>query len=344
MFALSLSRSERPIVRNLPLSCLVLWVCWQTLFIWQTSLPGSQHYPTGLLMPWLHVMCLPLFYLAAVTQWTPRVLEELFRWLARGATVLFGYGLLQMANLDQFYRHVEWNLGDPLIGTIGNTSHFGIHLALLLPIVLWQPRWYWKLLAAGMVGMIALTKSAVGFGGALIVVGWWCLRFRQRLIWLPVSLGLLGGVFAWNHPAYRSPEGRLEVWRLNWEDYASPSLERHQSKPTITGFGLGYTLARAQAAPLGSPLKLWKHVHNALLQILMELGVIGLGIVLWGLAAYWTRWWRVRSHPLAWVCGSLFLIFMISSNFHFVDHLWVLASLGLIGYCGVYVLPEGTIV
>ena len=149
----------------------------------------------------------------------------------------------------------------------------------------------------------------------------------------------MGSLWVAKHPTYLNPEGRLEALQLNWQDYADTAgVERHHAKPTITGFGLGYIMARSQIVPATSMLHSWKHIHNAPLQVLMELGVIGFGLLLWSLCAYWKRFWQVRQQPLATICAGIFLLFSFSSLFHFVDHLWVTAAMGLIGYCGVYVL------
>jgi O-antigen ligase len=118
---------------------------------------------------------------------------------------------------------------------------------------------------------------AAAVGGGVYQAGSWELaeRFRQGV-----------------------DQDRLLVWRM--------SLEKLDGAHRLAGYGLG---AYAAAAPevvehwTGLGLKregMAIYAHNEYLQILVETGVVGFMIVIWGIAALL---WAARREP--WLCAAL---------------------------------------
>lgn len=335
LFGLSLSQHSEPrSPRNLPLACWMIWTVVSVLWIWADVMRRAQQHPIGLLPPFIHYMGVIFFYLAATRQWTPAVLSRLLTWVAYSGMVVVAYGVLQVFGMDQFYRQlVAYLPKDVLMGTIGNPTHFGLHLALLLPIFLWQPQWWWKLVAVMATGLVGLTLSTSALVLTWGVWLWWGWHEQRRVCWV-VGLGggLLGLLLFWRFPVWLNAEGRVQFWQYLWQLYMVG-----QQKLQITGAGLGRVLNDSLQNLPGWPSS-WRHAHQEFFQILIEQGVIGLSLVCWGLGDAIRRWGRLPPTPLAKMLAGIGMVFLFSSLLHFSAHLWILSSLGLVAYCGVYVL------
>jgi len=336
LLGVSLAQPGRVVCANRPLGWWVGWVGLSVIWIWSAVIRTDRQHPIGLLLPLMHTLCLPLFYVAATRQWSADLLARLVRWVAISGVVVVAYGVLQVLQLDQFYRSVDRaEMRDSVLGTMGNPTHYGIHVALLLPIFLWQPGWWWKLVAGVGGSLLFATRSSSAVVAGLVVGVWWvwCER-RLFIIPLLTVLAVVGGVLLWRFPDWLNPHGRWEAWHALWQHYLVG-----QQKLQVTGAGLGSVMEQSLRNPLGWPFQ-WRHAHNEFFQVLIEQGVVGFGLVLWGVGHAIHRWRRLSVMPVRNMIAGMGMVFVVTSLLNFPAHLWVLASLGLVAYCGVYALAS----
>lgn len=339
---MALSSGRLPAVRNVPLGCWFAWVCLSTLGLWITFLRHDWGHPIGLLSPLAHVSCLLLWYLAAVGLWSRDVLKGLLRWVAVSGVVILIYGVLQLWHLDQFYRWIDaTKLGqDAVIGTIGNQAYFGMHLAFLLPVFLWLgTRWAsLAALAASVMALATLSTSALVCVWAAWM--WWGWYELPRRWWIGlVSLSAMGIIW-WilSHPYWLNPSGRLEAWSAFWQHYMVGD-----GKQQITGAGLGRIMGDSHLGLAGWPhvsTDVFRHAHSEYFQVLIEQGVIGLGLVGWMVWDAVGRWRALPKTPLVKTLGGCGMLVLMAACVNNSFHYWVLGMFGLLAYCGVYVLSS----
>ena len=322
--------------KHLPLAWW--WACTFFLVWWEFTkgIIGAKQYNALLLMPLVHILAIGCFVLTACSQWTRQTVQRLSTTLAVLALVLTAYGWCQAMNLDPIFRNLEGATQKDIVGMIGNPTHFGAHLALLLPFVWVQSgKVWWGLRAASisLIGMILLRNASLGGVLCLWAMGvaylFWHCGWRWKaagslFLLSPLTMGW--GVAA--HPHLFSDSGRLTVWPL-----FAQLLHQHP----WTGIGPGAIAFLSQTITSG-PLQQWRHVHNEWLQLTIEQGVIGLVIVLWALLRTMRQAWTYRTDPLVQMCAMVLLAFVVNSLINFPAHLWVLGSLGLVAYCGITVL------
>ena len=258
--------------RPLGSRALACWLAWNSLhWLWQWTVIVviQKGYPTLLLFGWMHLLTIVGFYWAFTALLTREQLPGLLRALAWSAWVLMSYGWVQVAGLDQFFRslYASHDMRDTLVGTMGNPTHFATHLALLLPLVLLQPGKRWWACAAGILGVIVLTKSTSGCLVALTVVTIWAWT---RAPWRTLAFLFLfgGGCLAFFGRMGLDAAGRWEAWSAIWTMV--------QERP-VTGLGLGYLMEWSKTVPMDHFLYRWRHAHNEYLQVMLEQGLLGLG-------------------------------------------------------------------
>ena len=71
---------------------------------------------------------------------------------------------------------------------------------------------------------------------------------------------------------------------------------------------------------------------------MIEQGLIGLALIGWGVVDVFIRWWRLPKTPIRQMLGGIGFAFLGTSLVSFPDHLWVLGVMGLIAYCGIWML------
>ena len=317
-----------PLPRNRPLACWFVWVSLMSLQVFTSILVVTKKYPLSLFVGWGHLLSILLMYCVATSLLDVDAFSRLWRWVARAGVVVMGYCVLQLLHLDQFYANIDNKIAeaDLLVGTIGNPSHLGAYLALLLPVFLAQPGRRWKLAVGLDVLLLLLTKSRAGWIAASVSVLWWMWHTHRR--WMPlvgVLLGIGGTIIVFNHGSINT-SGRWAVWNAFYTLL--------QERP-ITGFGPGFVMDYSSTITSGF-LHKWRHVHNEYLQLIVEQGIIGLGFVLWGIWDVLARLRRVEKTPLVILAGGVFLAFLVNAFVNFPAHLWLLGSLGLFAYATRY--------
>lgn len=282
-------------------------------------------------MPLAHLAMLPIG-LQAMTLLTNKGLEKVIQVLCGVGLILIAYGLLQWANLDQFFSDLDANVRkDQIVGTLGNPSHYAAYLAMLLPLLLLQKEWYFKVGVAMAILLLIITHSAAACLAAWVAFTWLAVLQKgyNRLL---ISLGIasLAAYWLWRHPTELNPNGRWEAWTTYWQ-----MLERK----SLLGWGLGH-VHRYSAMVESGPIFQWRHCHNILLQVGIEQGLIGLGLLLIAIGSFFKRIWQAAPTPILSACSASFLAFGINSLFNFPTHLAVTASLGLFCYGACILLTE----
>ena len=328
-------KSESKKVRNLPLGTFVLWSGLVTLFYWMSYLLKTKQYPLIIFLPFFNLLCVVLFYKLAVEYLKEKDINRILKGLSISVFIVLCYCILQILNLDQFYTAVYDKQGlplghigdDALVGTIGNSTHLAAYLAICSPLF-FKKSWFHIIGLVLLWFVVLMTKSATGLIVGLAVFWVWLLLKRQYK-WALFSLivCLIPVVIYWSYiPTLIDPSGRLSIW--------NKLLEVFKTRP-ITGWGLGFVRA-LNIKQSGN----WTVAHNEYLQLLVELGVIGLGIVLWGIIDYFKRFWRLRHNETATKLSLMFLGFCLVSFTLFPFHLWLMASMGMLVYSGMYIIEN----
>ena len=235
------------------------------------------------------------------------------------------YCVLQRFNLDQFYKSANpaFPNRDEMVGVIGNTMHNSHYLAMTLPLLFKN-----KLLTLLGLGIICLTGSSSGILIALILIVFYSCFKRIFTLRESILLAILGVLFiVWKFPNVQnllSSSGRFELWKHLFPIFSS--------RP-ITGSGLGTINAISKSREFIG----WRHTHLEMYHYAIELGLIGLGIILWGIKDVVSRFIKSDKDVLDITMFSVFLGFFISSMFGYPSHLWLLASVGIVSYSYFYI-------
>lgn len=326
----------------LPMAVLAGWAMGRSLLLlWTVPMTGGMTMVAmgSVMIPYQVV---PVMFqmggvgvAVATVQWvsgwsleqTARALTAL-RWTLFALVVL---GLLQAVNLDQFNVYAEGHLPDVLGGTVGNPTLFAGVLAMSVPLWLtWEHRlapW----VAASAAGLIVWTSSITAVLAMLIAV-WWVAalqpagRWNVRFAFLVSGACVLGAMALWMRPdtmTYVSPSGRLEAWAALWGLWRATT--------PITGLGLGTVFSLGATLPIGQALHGWQHAHNEYLGVLVELGLIGVSLVGWGVWELAGRAQKLLPHHLA-LYGGVLLAASIVSLTSFPWHLAQSGFLILMAY------------
>lgn len=176
-------------------------------------------------------------------------------------------------------------------------------------------------------GMVALSNSRAAWLGLLGATPLWFSHLTPR--WRYISL-ILGGVCValalyFGLPSrlerlatvtdlgYVNNQSRLEIWAIAWKAFLNHAL---------TGIGMGeFQAYYTEHRPINALEPAASHAHNLFLQLLAEMGLLGLFgfLVLWG-AVVWEVW-RLRQ----WEVLAVISVALIMNLF---DYTWF--------YAGVY--------
>lgn len=329
LLAYSFFEKSRQIkIRNIPLGIFTLWAGLVTAFYWYVTLANTGKYAILIFLPFFNFLCFLLFYKFSIEYLKEKDIERILKGLAISVSIVLGYCILQKLHLDQFYTPLGSggsNARDSLVGTIGNSTHLAGYLAICQPLF-FRRGWYNYLALIVLWIIIALTGSASGVIVGVGVVLFY-LVFKKKYYQTCIIVGICGlllfifrqqltGFFSFNH--------RLEFWQALFEKF---------KQQPITGQGLGI-LNAWKIKPLTST---WRHAHLEYYQLAVELGVIGLGILLWGIFDYFKRFWKFRT-DLTIRLASIFLGIVLLGLFSFPIHLWLLSSMAMLSYSWLYVL------
>jgi len=329
LFSLMLMQGQvRRLPKNKPLAAWFLWTCVFFMFVWTKMIMEKHVYPLNLLQGMVHVTIIVIFYITAM-QWSQRTLEFILKAIAISGVVTLAYCLLQILNLDQLFNSLGGHSKkDELVGMIGNPSHLGTYLAMLVPIFFIQKGVVWKFFAVGAILLTCATKSAGAVTALFFGMLWLAMTYERWAFFILLGLGIFASLFIYaNYSAFFDFNGRLEAWTEFFKIF--------KIKP-ITGLGLGFVMEYSRN-PVEVLLK-WRHVHMEYLQIAIEQGLIGLGIVIWGIVDVFKKALLLQENHIANMLTAIFIIFCVNSFVSYPAHLWTLGSIGLLAYCGIQVI------
>ena len=320
---------------NRPLASWLLWNGLWTGWLWHVGMLKHGVYPMPLLMGLGHLASIGVFWVVATNDLPHDTLPWLWRVLAWSAAGLVLYGVCQHLNLDQFFHDLDATVSrDQVQGTLGNPNHYGVFLAMSLPLFLSQPERWWKGLVVIALFLMSTTSSAGVWLSGSVGWLWWTWAQAPRWRWGLLILLIGGGTLSLllNAPEVLNPHGRLVTWRIMW-----PLL----MKQPITGFGPGFMMEASRGiTDPAHPLYGWRHLHCEPYQVWLEQGLIGLGLASWVVGSALQRAWALRAHPLGAVCGAMLLAILANSCLNFPFHLAALSVWAMLAWITLWVLDE----
>lgn len=254
-------------------------------------------------------------------------LLRLTQWMVWAGTLAAAYACAQSLGFDQwFYPTAAGSIAENhIFAAFGNPGYLAIYLALLLPLCfLFSARRYLAY-AALMALAIYLTGcryawAIAGLGlGASVIARWWT-RLPRWGQWV-VALGSLGlllalGAYAWS---YVQTDERWGLWTR-----IIPLLTSTVERKALCMTGYGLNSLRLLLGDAGD------YAHNEWLQMAVEIGLIGTGLVLamvlWSVRSGWQK----ATHSMV-VSGwfGVWIGFLAASVIHFPAHLAPIAWVGL---------------
>ena len=314
---------------NKPLGIFTLWAGLITSYLWMETFVQTQHYAIKIFLPFFNWLCFVWFYKLCLEYLDEEKIEKIFKWFRYSVLLILFYCVLQYLRLDEFLIGTA-SKHDELVGTIGNPSHLGGYLAIIQPIFF--KKGLINILSLMLLWLIILlTVSASGFFVGAMVILFWLLLNKKFAIFggLSVLCCALSGFLAYKIPLFFSVSHRIDMWKLAFEVFKNKA---------ITGFGLGsFGLMKLDVASF--PGMRWQHLHNAYYQVAFELGLIGLVLVLWCIWDYFTIFKTLKT-DLTIRLASMFFGFCLLALFTFPDHLFLMATIGMISYSGLFIIKN----
>ena len=266
---------------------LLLGVVWPVSpplalgLLWATARMLYQGTPDRSLILLVELLALAVLYALAAGHGPP----ALWRWAGAGALVA---ATLQTAvGLDQAIRA-------PLTapsGLLYHSNYFGLLLALAFPLLIHATRTWAAPLRLPLLGawvvLVLAARTRAAIAGVLVVgalalwrplsarVGPWC----RAMVLFGVAGWALAGLQLARPAGWARLDDRLHVWQILLVAWWTNDI-------AWLGAGLGFW--RVYALWIGSPLAgnpWFTEAHNEPLQLLFELGPVGLGLGLW----WWAR-------------------------------------------------------
>lgn len=201
------------------------------------------------------------------------------------------------------------------VGTLGNVNYLGELLVLTVPLLLalaWRGGWLRRglavavsVLAVGLLVLASARAALAGLGLALPVALWlatrdhprhprqWPKGRRAAAVASTLGLSALALTFAWpSMVRYVSHEPALVARLAHWQAMGPVWLAHPLQGIGLGGFQLLGVTSLQAAFPLGAPAPAVEQrlmqLHNEPFQILLELGLVGLGLAI-ALAVNWLR-------------------------------------------------------
>lgn len=308
-------------LKSKPFGMLFTWAGLLTLSYCVATQVSVKQLPILLFLPFFNLVCIAVLFDTITSFAKKETYETILKWYPIILLVVSVYAILQKLNLDQFLTHFNTKyFPDQVVGTMGNQMHFSHYLTICLPMLFcWVNKYRNPLIVLVLFAMV-LSGSFSGLLIAIVLIitySFYNRLFSNREICLFLTLVVLVLLFKRPDLGFISNSGRYAIW----EQY----LNVFKDKP-ITGWGIGIVnaLASKEGAFYG-----WRHLHNEFFHFTVELGLVGLGIIVWGIVDYFKR---MKRDPISISINLVFVAFLMCSLFGFPAHLWVLSTLGLLAY------------
>jgi len=318
-----------------PLAGLFLWAGCLTQFFWFLVQTQDNQYPVMIFLPFFNFLCMVVLF-DLITQYVNKENAlRILKCLAISVYAMAIYAVLQKINCDQFYNNIDLRLKvDTVVGTLGNPMHFAHFIGMTLPVLFLFKRNIGKIAVLIALSALLFTNSASGILVAIVTLGFYSLFYRHFKTRELLLLVLFIAVFAYFKCRsinqligyFLNTSGRMQAWREFFKVF--------RSRP-ITGVGLG--IINQIAMVQGKALYGWRHVHNEFYHYAIELGLVGVGFIFWGIVNYFNKFKALLKDEVTVISASMFLGFLTASLFGFPSHIWLMSFVGLLGYSFLFI-------
>ena len=253
------------------------------------------------------------------------------------------YCVIQAFKLDQFFHtfdglYLSWLNHPAVAGFVGNPTHLSAYLGMLLPVLfMLRKPLNWLSIILLFIIILFFTNfgsHTVPITGIVVSVGTllYYLFKTQRKLCIVISVCLaigIGTAFFLGGDRYRkdlpSFQGRV-TW---WTTYS------YMMKDTfITGKGLG-TIRKI--APITKFPEV-QHLHCEPFQFLFEIGLIGLLAIVFCLWEFFHI--KVQESKEVIILKAVFIGFLLQSLTLYPAHLWVMSSIAMFVYSGIFCIKN----
>ncbi len=307
--------------KSKPFATLFLWSGIMTLFYCITTQVSNKQLPILLFLPFFNFVCMAILFDIITRYAKKEIFETILKWYPIILLIMCIYAILQKLSLDQFFTHFNTKgLPDEIVGTIGNPMHFSHYLTICLPMTFCWVNKYRNALILLILFAISLTGSLSGLLISLILITFYSFYhklFSKREICLFLTLVVLFLLYKRPDPRFFSDSSRIAVWKQY--------LEVFKEKP-ITGWGIG--IINALSNKEGITFR-WRHLHNEFFHFTVELGLVGIGLIIWGIVDYFKR---LKKDTVGLSINCIFIGFLLCSLLGYPVHLWLLSTMGLSAY------------
>lgn len=241
----------------------------------------------------LLLACLAAHLLSTSVLRPPLTTQRMTQWWCLSAALSAGYALLQTVGLDQWYvPTATGHLWGRVTGSFGNPEALALYLGMLLPLCLpFKSKRYVAFFALMVVAMWctrckgAWLIGAIGVSAYLVAWRWYAApdRVARTVLILLGACAIGAGVVSVIHLA--AGDQRHTFWSWAWQLLQDQTGSTFRRVPSFTGYGLGAFTLLMQKRQL-----LW--AHNEWLQALVELGVIGTGLLMAAVGWAYREAWR----------------------------------------------------
>lgn len=313
---LSFPPQKKRTLSSFPLAALFGFICVQTVALFVLPAVGARGSLTVPIWPWiicLHLILILTWFKDAVECLDKDDLAVIWKATALCGTAIAALMILQFLGHDPVLwvasalgMKMRWLHDNHVVGLMGNSFQAACVLAPALPLMLALG---WILPAALAAIALFLTGSASATAAAAcgsLAVLW--LQRKRTLFW-SLCLVLISSAAWTSASGFFSFSGRLELW--------NKSLSALEMSPWL-GHGLGTYKLLGITATTGNGLpNQVRWAHNEYLQIGVELGLIGLGILVFFLTSLIRREIKSGFDPkAAGVLVALSVLSVASIPFH----------------------------
>lgn len=259
--------------------------------------------------PFVYILCYFIMFMGVQSiSLTKENINKIFSVISWCGLVMAGYMILQWFGWDQFFIKREGEefvqITQPLIvGSLGNSTIVSPYVAMIIPISLYLKR-YWVSIA--LCFAVIISHSSMAIGGMIVsLIVYVMLKWKSKGIYASIIMVLLFLIvmagMRWVAPAkYNhvkniaiSSNGRTGVWKDIIEVTKNEKLGVSKSRHPFTGTGLG-----SQGILISPLLKTkFKQAHNEYLEVLVTMGVFGLGLFLMAI------WFMIKESFSAYLSG-----------------------------------------
>ena len=314
--------------KNKYLAILTAWVGWGLVRFWWmpliTSPPAAMMFNVWHIAPFIH------FILGVVSIWiaASTLEKEDFEWFGKmicvSASAVSIIGIMQFLHLNPFQGFLAYTADMHVSVFLDNPMLVSNFLGLTIPFFLYynKPKYYVGLLLV----IICLFMCFADMGKICAVVGaviFLLLKYRScRLTLWFLLLGTIGICYLSSHPIdiVGKFNNRIAVWQLGY-----PLFQRSP----FFGQGLG-VWKTWQVTYRGT---WWLEAHSDWIETTIELGILGLGMIL---ALVWNTirrfWTDQKDNLLACVYMASFISFLILMGAAFPLHISAIGLTGLISF------------